>query len=259
HLDAERVAEPHELVEELSGLEPLGDGEHPGEILRPVRARQVPVAEVAQREGRCTAVGDHGPHVLVVPLDAHAGAELVRGDALQRERLTEVAHVAAHARPRQAAHRGLVELGPQPGVVGLHAPHGLAAAQPGDVGDGGEHRAQHRLGHLGRMAPRERVQVGDVHDASPPAAAAGSWVPCADGASCRRTTAIRWSTVTRLASASSVSTTSTTTTGSPTSTNANGTSASTSRSARSAMPTCAVAPTPSARARAYGTTLPSTR
>src|SRR6478735_2585008 len=249
-LQADAGPEREELLEHLLGLEALGDREDGREVARRPRAGEVPVPLVRQGEHRAALAVEVVADVVLVD-DAHARRDLLRRPRGQGERLAVVAHVRPHPGPRQAPQLARAQPGAHARQVLLELAHAAAVQEPGDVGDGGEQTPQDRVGHLGRGAPRDgeglagvephRQRAPSVSSGRPPPARARAW---------RRTVAMRCTIVTALARASSPSTTTSTTGGTPSPTIPAATSAATSRSARSAMPTCAVMPTLSARARA---------
>ena len=92
---AERGAEVDELVEEVGGLEALGDGEDAGELGRGPRTGEVPVAHMGEGQDDAATL-----EVLAQrrrQVGPHAGADLLSAGPGEREGLVEVAHVGAHA------------------------------------------------------------------------------------------------------------------------------------------------------------------
>ena len=88
---AQSLPEGDELVEEVVGLEALGDGQDGGELAAGPGADEVPIAHVRQRHD--DAAGAHIVIELRVDVGTHAGEYLVLRHSGQCEGLVEVAHV----------------------------------------------------------------------------------------------------------------------------------------------------------------------
>src|SRR5690606_16483933 len=169
------------------------------------------------------------------PDRAHAGLELLGAHPVHLEDLGVVAQVGQHPPATRAPQPAPVDVGQHPTQVRLELAHPTHPQGPREERGERAHRAHEPHGRALAHTPQPREGRPRHQPRS---------------RICARTVAARWTIVTRLARLSRPSATVSTTTGAPIPTTPVATSTIARRSARSAIPTLAVRPSPSARARA---------